>query len=96
MNIHIYAPQPDLVKEIRVYCSTCNKETDFLLEYTEWIGIEVTCLICGDSWTDEGRSPRPFYRGWRATRVHLALHRLQEYNVAQHKRLRERPGAEKK
>jgi hypothetical protein len=30
-----------------------------------FFGPDLTCLGCGERWSDEGQYPRPFRRGWR-------------------------------
>lgn len=34
-----------------------------------WYGPTLTCLGCGDAWTDGELHERPFQRGWRANSI---------------------------
>ncbi len=38
-------------------------------EGSPWYGPTFTCCACGDSWSVEGRYPRPFMRGWRKAAI---------------------------
>ncbi len=72
MTGNICAPAPVEIKTTLIDCPTCEKKTEFLCEYYEWYGGEITCLNCGDSWNEEGRAPRPFERGWREKSISRA------------------------
>ena len=54
------------------HCPTCGKKRFFVYELWEWYGIYVTCLKCGEKFTDEGRMDRPFCPGWRKTNIRNA------------------------
>ena len=75
MNIHIHAPQPVTKRKFRRHCPTCQKRTTFIAFGYEWYGWLVTCLSCGDQWSDGERCERPFARGWRAKSIERAKKR---------------------
>lgn len=57
---------PPSFDERRVfYCPICKQRRRMLCRRFVWYGTELTCLGCGDSWTDGELHPRPFKPGWR-------------------------------
>ena len=79
MKGHIYAPAPVEYKIARRACPTCEKRRYFLDVYYEWLGGEITCLFCGERFTEEGRLPRPFCRGWREMNKERARKRYRRF-----------------
>ena len=64
-DVHICAPRPDKVWIERFHCHNCERRRFAVLQHIEWYGVDATCLRCGERYSDEGRLPRPFERGWR-------------------------------
>ena len=56
-------------------CSTCDQRRWMLVEEAVWYGATITCLACGDAWSDGERLPRPFSRRWREEAVARARKR---------------------
>ncbi len=56
-----------------VHCPTCNRVRPMAGYVAEWYGMTLTCIGCGDSWTDGEMHPRPFMRAWRAKSIARAL-----------------------
>lgn len=77
MNVYICSPHPVNWKVIRKTCPTCNKRRKMLVEYYEWYDAMISCLSCGDQWSDGERLPRPFYRNWREDAVKRLKRRLE-------------------
>ncbi len=77
MSGNICAPTPVDIRSMKKDCPVCEKETEFLCEYYEWYGGEITCLNCGDRWNEDGRARRPFERGWRERSIANAKARLE-------------------
>lgn len=75
MTIHICAPSPTHTSLLVCHCPTCNDIRQFLVEDFEWYGAKLTCLTCGDAWSDGEREERPFRRGWRKDAIAAALAR---------------------
>lgn len=48
-----------------MFCWTENRRRRFVVRSQAWYGATLTCLGCGDSWSDGERGYRPFARGWR-------------------------------
>jgi hypothetical protein len=56
-----------------LHCVTCKRLRRVVsLERSLWYAPILTCLGCGDSWSDGEMMPRPFARGWRAKAVEKA------------------------
>ena len=50
----------------RIACPTCRCETDFLTAFGgPYYGDILTCIECGDAWSDGERLERPFRPRWR-------------------------------
>jgi hypothetical protein len=50
-----------------LHCITCKRRRRVVsLERSLWYAPILTCLGCGDSWSDGELLERPFARGWRA------------------------------
>lgn len=49
-------------------CPTCECKTEMVTSFPNnpFYGPTTGCTKCGESWSEEGMRPRPFYRGWRA------------------------------
>jgi hypothetical protein len=47
------------------FCPTCERRRRFAGFDQAWYGVTLTCLACGDSWSDGEMLERPFRRGWR-------------------------------
>lgn len=63
-EIHICRAQTIGWKVTRRKCPNCGKRR-MLLEWFEWYPPILSCLNCGDRWSEDGRQERPFMRGWR-------------------------------
>lgn len=50
-------------------CPTCQSDQEFLCQFEAWYGWTLTCLNCGDRWTDGELCPRPFQPRWRELRL---------------------------
>ena len=74
--IHVHAPAATEVKVLVRRCPTCAGRRRMLCEHYEWYGWNVTCLGCGEAWSDGERLERPFERGWRRRRIAAARKRL--------------------
>jgi hypothetical protein len=70
--VHIHAPQPDEWGISRYSCTTCGKRRFMLWRHTEWYGVDLTCLRCGESWSDGQRCERPFAPRWRQQSIEAA------------------------
>jgi hypothetical protein len=46
-------------------CPTENRRRRMAGHLALWYGATITCLGCGDSWTDGEMHPRPFRPRWR-------------------------------
>jgi hypothetical protein len=47
-------------------CPTCDRRRRFVdTDRGLWVGPILTCVGCGDSWSEGCRMERPFARGWR-------------------------------
>lgn len=64
-HVHIHAPAPTNRAIKRVACPTCKRRTFMVGFFYEWYGWTLTCLGCGDQWTDGEMHPRPFAPKWR-------------------------------
>jgi len=69
MEGSVCAPRPVKIDRIKRDCPTCEKETIFQEEVYEWYGGQITCLMCGDRWNEDGRANRPFARNWKVDRL---------------------------
>jgi ribosomal protein L37AE/L43A len=63
-SVIICSPESCTYRAVR-YCPTCEKRRRFVAMVFEWYPTIWTCLGCGDEWSEDGRQPRPFRRGWR-------------------------------
>lgn len=70
--IHVCVSPPTKMEKVRRKCPTCGATRTFLVIFYEWYGARMTCLACGDCWSDGEMLDRPFCRGWRDERVVLA------------------------
>ncbi len=62
-NIHIHAPQPNEKYIVLCEkCGDCGKRTRMIVFYTEWYGIDATCIKCGREWQDGEWQPLAFGR----------------------------------
>jgi transposase len=77
--VHVNAPKPVNREVVKFHCSNCDVSREGLGEYYEWYGYELTCLTCGDVYTEDGRRERPFERGWRKKSVEDARKRLERH-----------------
>lgn len=66
MTVHINAPPAVERKIVTTHCPTCKRSRRMLGWLYEWYGWTLTCLGCGDRWTEGEMHERPFRRGWRA------------------------------
>lgn len=82
--IHINRPSNQHLRRRIERCVTCECRTEFVVRFELWYSPTWMCCRCGDSWTDEGRYPRPFQRNWRtdAIRQHRRLWDLATYGPA--------------
>lgn len=55
-----------------VHCPTCNSEQRMAGYLAIWYGQTLTCLNCGDMWTDGEMHPRPFKPRWRKENIAAA------------------------
>lgn len=55
------------------HCPTCGSEQRMAGHLQLWYGQTITCLGCGDMWTDGEMHPRPFKPRWRAENKAAAL-----------------------
>jgi hypothetical protein len=81
-NLVICAPHGATFRTIR-YCPTCKTRRRMVESWYVWYGPHASCTVCGDSWSDGERQPRPFARGWRKEAV---AHAKREYAAAGTKR----------
>lgn len=56
----------EILRRIR-HCPTCKRRRRFVIVegWSAWYAPTLTCLGCGDSWSEGWRMERPFRRGWR-------------------------------
>ena len=66
--IHISRAKVTFWSIRRWKCPTCGKRR-MLIEGFEWYPAMVSCLNCGESWSEGVRTQRPFYRNWREEAV---------------------------
>jgi hypothetical protein len=72
MSVHIHAPAPTMCRLRQVACPTCERPSYCVVLFYEWYAPDVTCLRCGERWSDGEVMPRPFRPGWRAESVERA------------------------
>ena len=77
-DVHICVRRIALRKVNRRRCPTCARRTRQLCEFEEWYGWTLTCLSCGDAWTDGEMLPRPFAPGWREKSIAAAKTRVRD------------------
>lgn len=76
LRVHICAPPLLELRVIRATCwGRCQRRRYLLVESYEWYGPTVTCLRCGDQWSDGEMLPRPFAPRWREKSVERAKRR---------------------
>lgn len=51
-------------RRVRI-CPTCRTRRQFVQESWIWYPSNWTCTACGDTWSEDGRLPRPFRPRWR-------------------------------
>jgi hypothetical protein len=56
----------------RRHCPTCVRIRWMHVAEAIWYGATITCLGCGEAWSDGERLRRPFARGWRQDAVRRA------------------------
>ena len=69
LNIHIYAPVPDVMNIHAGVCPDCKRHTRFILFTFAFHGTNATCLRCGREWSDGECQPLPFERGIRQKNI---------------------------
>ena len=67
--VHINRPRWSRHEKRRLRCPNCQKRRTFYCFFQEWYGWAVTCIGCGDMWTDGEHHPRPFEPGWRKRNI---------------------------
>ena len=70
--VHIHTPQPDDWGISRFTCPTCERRRFMLWRHVPWYGVDMTCLRCGEQWSDGERLERPFAPRWRQRNVEAA------------------------
>jgi hypothetical protein len=70
--VHIHAPQPDEWGVSRFWCPTCERRRFMFWRHVPWYGIDLTCLRCGEEWSDGERCERPFAPRWRQRNIEAA------------------------
>jgi len=78
MNVHINSPIATERALRRTHCPTCDRRRWFAAWFYEWYGWNMTCLRCGDQWSDGAMCPRPFERGWRKKSVAAVIKRWRQ------------------
>ncbi len=64
---------PHLAKRRIITCPTEGRRRRAVQVFGgAWYSDRLTCLGCGDSWSDGERGVRPFARGWRAESIRRA------------------------
>ena len=71
MSLHIHRPKTFNWRTNR-HCPTCERRRWFLASHAIWYGTTLTCLGCGDTWTDGERHERPFAPAWRERSIAAA------------------------
>lgn len=71
MTLVICSPRGYTYRTIR-RCPTCERRRRFVVSMWVWYPSIATCVACGDEWSEDGRQPRPFARGWRETATRQA------------------------
>ena len=71
MTIHINWVRGFYYRRV-MFCPTCDRRRRFVCHFEAWYGVDVTCLGCGDRWSDGEMAERPFQRGWRQESVKRA------------------------
>ena len=77
-SIHIYAPPINKKFILRNYCPTCDCRTYKVGFFRGWIGVNLTCLKCGEEWADGERLERPFMPRWREKNIQHAKERYRK------------------
>lgn len=82
LRVHICAPPLLELRVIRATCwGRCQRRRYLLVESYEWYGPTVTCLRCGDQWSDGELLPRPFAPHWRQKNVERAKQKWRKYRA---------------
>jgi hypothetical protein len=71
-SVHLNIPRCEKVEGIRRRCTTCEKRTRQVARFYGYYGWNVVCCRCGERYSEEGRYPRPFERGWRQRNIEEA------------------------
>jgi len=71
-GLHICAPQTDLRHLMRIDCPTCKRRTFAVGFHAPWYGWDLTCLKCGEEWSDGEMRRRPFAPRWRLRNIERA------------------------
>jgi hypothetical protein len=62
--IHVHRPASGRRRRI-LWCPVDERHTECVVSVYEWYSPIVTCVRCGESWSDGELRQRPFQRGWR-------------------------------
>lgn len=71
-NVHIHDPMPSNKYIKSGDCPDCKKRTRFIVFYTDYYGIDSTCMRCGREWQDGEWCALPFIRGIRRLNIEEA------------------------
>jgi hypothetical protein len=80
-TVHIcarFVPKAESVQRKIHYCPTCKSTRAMCVSIYEWYGAFVTCLNCGEQWSDGEQLDRPFEPGWRKKNIASALRTLED------------------
>ncbi len=61
-----------IVRRLVRHCPNCKRRRRFVQSYGGWYGDTLTCVACGDAWSEGQRMERPFARGWRKQAINHA------------------------
>jgi hypothetical protein len=79
--VHIHAPQATEKYHKFANCPDCGKTSLFLSFYTEWYGVDSTCMRCGRRWCDGEWMPLLFYRHARRDNKKSARRQWRQMNI---------------
>lgn len=71
MAVAICRPATVAIRRV-LKCPTCDRRRRMAGHLALWYGATLTCLGCGDMWTDGEMHPRPFKPRWRAENIAAA------------------------
>lgn len=74
--VHVHAPPVVRFELFRTECPECGEPSWFFSRGWEWYADRLTCLGCGDEFSEDGRMERPFCRGWRQSNIAAAIKSL--------------------